>query len=169
MSLTFQYELTDARAAQAVRESVIATGRKLVTPGFLILVFVVTVIMIVAIVRDVRGWLLLFWSAAPILFALTLLLWLIMLLVMPRVMVKKLAHLPHRNVLVTLADEQLEIRTAAEQLAVDWSVLDEMRELNNYWVVCLKGGAEIPLMKSAIPEAALAQLRSRAARVSART
>lgn len=167
--MTFEYELTDARAAQAVRESLIATGRKLFTPGFLILVSIVTVIMIVAIVRGVRGWLLLFWSAAPILFALMLLLWLTMLLVMPRLMVRKMAHLPHRNVVVTLEDEQLHIRTAAEQLAVDWSVLDEMRELRNYWVVCLKGGAEIPLMKSAIPEEALFRLRAKAARVSTRT
>ena len=167
--MTFEYELTDARAAQAVRESLISTGRKLFTPGFLILVFIVTVIMIVAIIRDVRGWLVLFWSAAPILFVLMLLLWLIMLVVMPRLMVKKMAHLPHRNVVITLEDEQLQIRTAAEQLAVDWSVLDEMRELRNYWVLCLKGGAEIPLMKSAIPEEALMQLRSKAAWVSTRT
>jgi hypothetical protein len=107
------------------------------------------------------AWLLLT-GAGPALFAAVIVAWASGLWWVPRAMRRRLAHLPHRQVTVEFTAADLVFQTATERLQVVWSELKEVRALPHFWLLCLKGGAEIPLPREAVSEQALASLRSSA-------
>lgn len=92
-------------------------------------------------------------------FAAVIVAWVSGLWWVPRTIRRRLAHLPHRQVTVEFTTADLVFQTATERLQVVWSELKEVRVLPHFWLLCLRGGAEIPLPREAVSEQALASLR----------
>jgi hypothetical protein len=141
-SITF--EMTDAVMTQAVKEECIVFAREHIRLRELLLVAASAAIFFIALDRG-SHWL--WWLAAlPAgMFALLTLGWFAGYLWLPRLARSRIAHLPHRNVQVEMADEHLAFETATERLQVKWNELKNMKRLPSYWVFCLKSGARIPV------------------------
>lgn len=164
LSLTF--EMTDPVATQASRESWRALARTLFTPGTMALIGIVTVIFVLAW-RQHAHWLWVLTTAiGPALYLLLASAWAVGLWWLPHATRKKLAHLPHRRVVVELTESELILQTATERLAVSWSEVKEVRELPSFLVVCLRSGAEVPLPRAALPAEAVAALQAQPSRES---
>ena len=80
---------------------------------------------------------------------------------MPRAAVRKIAHLPHRNVNVECTADSLAFATANERLDVAWREVVEIRRLPNYWLFRLRAGAEIPVPAALFADDTVAALRAR--------
>lgn len=157
--MTLTFEMTDPVATQATRENWVALARKLFTPGTTALIGIVTVIFVLAW-RQQAHWLWVLATAiGPALYLLLALAWAVGLVWLPHAARQKLAHLPHRRVVVELTESELILQTATERLAVSWSEVKEVRELPSFLVVCLRSGAEVPLPRAALGEEAVAVLR----------
>ena len=156
--LSTSFQLTDEAITRAVREDVIAFARKHWKPRDLLVILASTAIFVLAIIGD-SHWV---WWLAGVPIALFTPLWLIWLgayLLWPHFMRSKLQHLPHRTVTLELAQEHIAIESATEKLQVRWSELVAVKELPNYWILCFKAGARIPVPIEALSNSMTLRLR----------
>lgn len=157
--LSLAFEMTDDVAARATRENWLAQGRRLFTPGTLVLVAVTAVIFLGALRGD-SHWL---WvgltGTPPVLLAIMVIVWAGGLWWAPRAARRKLVRLPNRRVTVELTEAALVLETANERLAVKWIEARELRPLPSFWVLVLGSGAEIPLPREAVSAEAVETLR----------
>lgn len=160
--ISISFEMTDSVASAAAREAWLAVGRRLFTRGTLVLMAAVALIFALAVQRQAPVWWLLLTGTAPVLFALVVIGWGGALFWAPIAMRRRLAHLPHRQVTVEFNASQLAFQTATERLEVAWSEVKVVRPLPRFWLLCLKGGAEIPLPREVVSDQALAGLRAAA-------
>ena len=160
IAITFEY--TDDMAAQAARENWIALGRRSFSPGSIAIVAASTAIFGVAL----RAHTSLLWqilsAAAPTLVIALSIIWIIGLWWVPRAAQKKLARLTHRNVTVEFGDDELTIVTSNERLALKWTEVRELRELERYLVLVLEA-TEIPIPREAVSPEAQRRLESKLA------
>lgn len=148
---TIDYEMTDALAAQAVREDCIASLREHVAAKDLLVVIGSTAVFALAVIRE-GHWL--WWLAGlPIvIFVLLGLGWLFFYWWLPRAAIARLRRLPHRRVQVVASDEGISFRTAAELLEVVWGEVKGLKRRPNFWLVCLMSGTRIPVPVVLFPE-----------------
>ena len=147
--------MTDALASRATRESWIASGRRLFSLRLIVLTAACGLILLLALRRESHWLWLAICGLVLAIFALMALIWVIGIWWAPREARKKIAHLPHRRVAAEFNVDEIVLQTATERLSVTWSDLKEIRRLPNFWVICFKGGAQIPLPRDLL---ALAQL-----------
>ena len=150
-AIAIEYELSDAQASQAVREDCIAFLRQHLSAKDLLVVLGSTGILVLAVMRD-GHWL--WWLAglpAGIFVGLGMA-WLVCFLWLPRAAVARLVRLPHRRVQVYATADSLTFRSATEQLEVAWSEVRALTRRPNFWLVCLKSGARIPVPARFLPE-----------------
>jgi len=144
------FDMTDEVSARATRENWLAMGRRTFSPSMLALVAASTAIFALSLRRPSSVLWLVLAGAAPVL-----------LLVMaaifgagfwwyPRMAQKKLVRLPHRQVTILLADDELTIATANERFELKWITARELRELPHFFVLVLASGSEIPLPREAV-------------------
>jgi hypothetical protein len=163
--LHVSFAMTDAVISAAVREHLRALARDWFRPRHLALVGASGAIAALGFAQDAPGWLAWLAVAGPAAFAVVFVGWLGALWWMPRAAVRKIAHLPHRNVSVECTADSLAFATANERLEVAWCEVVEIRRLPNYWLFRLRAGAEIPVPAALFADDAVAAMR---ARISAR-
>lgn len=151
--------MTDALAAQAAREAWLALGRRLFTIPTIGLVAASAVIFRLALRGVPPWWWLLLTGAAPALFALLVVGWTLGLWWAPRVMRRKLNHLPHRRVLIELTAPELTVQTATEQLRLRRTEVRSTRFLPSFYVLRVRAGFEIPVPPAALSGEALAMIQ----------
>jgi len=158
---TIKFEMTDELISRAVRENSVATLREQVKLRDVLFIAASTALFIFAVGTDSHwAW----WLAglpAAILAVLGLV-WLAGYFLLPRQARKRLAHLPHRNVEVHLADAGISFKTATERLEVAWSEVNAIKRRTGFWIVCLRTGTEIPLPVDVLPAEVRSFLESKA-------
>lgn len=157
------YDMTDAVMAEGTRESLRALGRDWFRPRNLAVVAASGAIGALGLAQG-GSWLAWIAVVPPVIFAMLFAGWLTAYWWLPRAGRRKIAHLPHRRVVVDLAGETLAFTTATERLEVAWSEVLAIRRLPSYWLFCLRGGAKIPVPAGLLPESAVAALRARCAK-----
>jgi hypothetical protein len=158
--ITIAYEITDDMAARASRENVRAFGRKLFTPGLLVLTAIATAIFAVGLGQGAHGIVLAISGACPLLFAALLIGWLGLLWWAPRFARRRLAHFPHRRMVVEVTDSQLIVQSALARVAVDWAELKEVRELPNFWMLTFRSEGEMAIPRAVVPAEAAEAFRN---------
>jgi hypothetical protein len=63
---------------------------------------------------------------------------------------------------VEFTPARLIFQTASERLEVAWIELKSIRSLPTFWLICLKGGTQIPLPRAFVSTEALATLQAAA-------
>jgi hypothetical protein len=136
--------MTDALVAEAVREDSVAGLRRLFKPRDLVIMAASTGLFAWAVATD-GHWI--WWLAGLPLVLLVLIggIWLASYFVLPGRAVSRLRHLPHRNVAIHLSAPEITFETATEQLKVVWGEVREIKRHEQFWVICLKAGAQIPV------------------------
>lgn len=159
--ITVSFEMTDAVATRAAHESLRAFGRRLFGWGAMAIIIADAAVLLLAVMRE-GHWLWIVGAAVPLaIFAVLLIVWFSVYVWLPRAVVRRLAHLPHRQVTVEFSEPTVAFTTATEQLSVAWSELKEIRRLRGFWLLCLRSGAQIPLPREALPPEALSLIESR--------
>ncbi len=165
--ISVKFEMTDAVATRAAHESLRAYGRRLFGWGAMTIIIADAAVLVLAVMRE-GHWLWIAGAAVPLaIFAVLLVVWFGVYAWLPRAVVRRLSHLPHREVTVEFSEATVAFRTATEELSVAWSELKDIRRLRGFWLLCLRSGARIPLPREALPPEALSLLESRAMQNSA--
>ena len=159
--LRVSFAMTDAVISAAVREHLFALARDWFRPRHLAVVGASAAIAALGFAQDAPGWLAWLAATGPAAFAVLVVGWLGALWWMPRAAVRKIAHLPHRNVNVECTADSLAFATANERLDVAWREVVEIRRLPNYWLFRLRAGAEIPVPAALFADDTVAALRAR--------
>lgn len=165
--LRVAFAMTDALMAAAIREYAIALGREWFRPRTLAVVAASAAMGVVGLQRD-GAWLAWLAIVPPVLFVALFAGWLGAWWWLPRSGVRRLAHLPHRDVRVEFGDDALAFVTATERLAVAWSEVAQIRRLDSFWLFCLRAGARIPVPAALLADSAVTALRARTAGPAAR-
>jgi hypothetical protein len=152
--------MTDAVATLAARERWLAVGRRLFTPGTVVIALITAVIFFSALQRSAGLWWLLLSGTCPVLISLLAGGWLTGLWWVPRAVRGRLAHLPHRQVTIAFRAEGLVFQSATERLELAWSELLGIRQLPHFWVFELRAGAAVPLPRSLMTAEIEAALRA---------
>lgn len=152
--------MTDPVAARAARERWLAVGRRLFTPGTVVIALITAVIFLSALRGGAGLWWLLLTGTCPVLITLLAAGWLTGLWWVPRAVRARLAHLPHRQVTIEFTAGGLAFQSATERLVVAWSELLMVRQLPHFWVFELRAGAAVPLPRSLMSAEMEAALRA---------
>lgn len=159
------FAMTDPVMTEAIRESLREHGREWFRPRNLAVIAGSGAIGVLGALDVMQGGPALAWIAAipPAIFAALFVGWLAAFWWLPRAGARKLAHLPHRDVIVACTDDMVSFATATERLEVAWSEVVAIRRLPGYWLFCLRAGAKIPVPADLLPEGAIASFRARMA------
>lgn len=160
--MTIRFDFPDSLARQASAEYWRSVAKPLVKPGGLLMVLACLAVFLWSCTQSSHWLWLLLCGAGPAIWLAALALWLGMAIWAPRAFIAKLSHLPNRSFELTLADDTVTMRSATERLEVVWSELKELLALPSFFVLKLKGGAELPVPRAALGTEAEAWLVTKA-------
>lgn len=143
--------MTDAVATRATRENWRALARRLFPLSALAITAATTILLVLALRSHASWWWVLLVGACPVLMAVVAIGWLVGWWWMPRVVRRRLAHLPHRTVTISF-NGGIVFQTATERLETAWSEVIAIEQLPNFCVFRLKSGADIPVPREMIGE-----------------
>lgn len=160
--MTIRFDFPDSLAKQASAEYWRSVAKPLLKPGGLLLVAACSALFVWSWTQPGHWAWLLLCGAGPAMYLAALALWMGMAFWAPRAYLAKLRHLPNRSFELTLADETVTMRSATERLEVAWSELRQLLALPSFFVLKLKGGAELPVPRDALDTNAEAWLVAKA-------
>lgn len=161
----FEFEYTDERARTGCRELLLDQTRRALDLKTLLVLAVGTALFVWSYMTPTSPtwWLILTGSVPAGLIALAAA-WALAYWWMPRKAAEKLAHLPHRRVEVRLTPERFCISTATENVQLAWSEISAVDELPSFVVVKARAGGQLPILRAALGEAGLSELKRLAAK-----
>lgn len=159
---SIHFEMTDTLIAQATREDCITVAREHIRLFDMLAIMASTAIFVRAVWLQ-SHWI--WWIAGlPIvIYGILALGWCIAFLLLPRIAIKRLVHLPHRRVQVEMSDDHLSFQTAHERLEVTWDELKFLKHLPHFWLFCLRSGARIPVPQAVATQEMISVLESKLA------
>jgi len=155
------FDMTDQLATRAAREHWRAVGRRLFTPGALVITAASAALFALALRKHASAWWLLLSGTGPSLLAIVATGWLTGFWWAPRAMRRRLARLPHRTVTLQCTPASLVFQTATERLELAWSEVALVDQLRSFWLFRLKSGAVIPVPRATMSPDFLAAIERR--------
>jgi hypothetical protein len=141
---SFDFEMTNTMISQAVREDCISLVKDHVKIRDVLIVLASSAIFARALsVQERWVW----WiTGFPFVSLLILVIvWSLAYCLLPGSAVRRLSHLPNRQVRVELSEHTLAFHTAAERLEVTWDELKDVKYRPNFWFFSLRSGTRIPI------------------------
>jgi hypothetical protein len=156
--LRTSFQITDEVMTCAVKEDLVAFGRRHLRFRDGLVVALSTLIFVLAVSSTSHwGWWL---TGIPtLLFVLVWSICFVTYLFWPRAMRSRIQHLPHRTVVLELGADHVSISTATEDLQVAWSEVVAINELPSFWMLCFRAGMRIPVPRKAMDRAMTECLR----------